>query len=256
MTFKQKYIISVATMALLFSGCSTDNPFGVGYETSACEDSKSGGMCGSPSSILKYKGKVTEVQKEYKLSGYPDELFFAVSRDGDIMVKEERDGKWQKYSGSEYESKIKSGLRSNTKTELGSEYSATSSDVPVGQNNDLSMAYSSKESYLQTRTNVGRTIRDNGEYSRVWVAPYVDNNGDLVSAHEIYTVIRDPEWVIGEKTPKKAVDAATPIPSPISVEMLKNTRQAGYVSTTETSTSSSSQKSTSSDAAINNFLGK
>jgi hypothetical protein len=247
-----KYIVSVSSMALLFGGCSSSNPFGVGYENSTCESSKSGGLCGAPSSIYKYKAQVKQIQKDYLMSGYKGELFFAISREGKIMVKESRDAKWQPYQGSEYESKIRAGLNSKYKTNLGSSYTSTKSDIPVGKNNDLSISYNQKQKYLQTRTNVGRMIRDNGEYSRVWVAPYVDRKGDLVSAHEIYTVIRDPEWIVGEKTPKKIVDAATPIPSPISVEMLNKTRKADYITASKRSTSTTK----SSDEAISSFLGK
>ena len=32
----------------MFSGCSAANPFGIGYDTSVCEDSKDFGVCGSP----------------------------------------------------------------------------------------------------------------------------------------------------------------------------------------------------------------
>lgn len=250
-----KYIVSAATMALLFGGCSSSNPFGVGYENSTCESSKSGGLCGSPSSIYKYKNKVKQIQKDYQMSGYPGELYFAISRDGKVMVKEERDAKWQPYEGSKYEAQISSDLKSKYKTNLGSGYSAESSDIPVGQNNDLSVSYSKKEAYIQTRTNVGRMIRDNGEYSRVWVAPYVDKSGDLVSAHEIYTVLRDPEWVIGEKTPKKVINSATPIPSPISVEMLNKTRKSGYVKANQTKRTTTKTVNTSADSAIDSFLG-
>ena len=254
---KIKTMVSIGGLALLFSGCSTDNPFGVGYEASACEQSKDGGLCGSPTSIYKYKNKVKEVQKNYLASGYPDKLFFAISRDGRIMVKEERDAKWRPYVGSPYESAINKGLKGKYKTNLGSGYSSTSSDIPVGKNNDLSVSYNRSEKYIQTRTNVGRMIRDNGEYSRVWIAPYVDNKGDLVSAHEVYTVIRDPEWVIGEKTPKKVLNAATPIPSPISIDMLNKTRKPGYVQTkTYTKTYKKVKVSKTSDNEINKFLGK
>ena len=52
-------LIGVSSM-LLFSGCSTDNLFGVGKEKSACESSKGNGFCGAPSSIYKYKEKMLE----------------------------------------------------------------------------------------------------------------------------------------------------------------------------------------------------
>jgi len=209
---KSKKILTLLSVSgiLMFSGCSTDNMFGVGEEKSACEEAKGNGFCGAPSSIYKYRDKIKQMQRDYKYSGYPDKLFFSISREGVIGVKEDKDDKWQPYIGSKYEEEINKLLNMKTGTDLG--VSSTSMDLPVGEENDLSMVYKEQKRYIQTRTNVGRMIRDNGEYTRTWIAPYVDNKGDLISAHEVYSVIKNPQWVVGEKTPKRVVEAATPTP--------------------------------------------
>jgi len=213
---KNNILIAVGLSSmLLFTGCSTSNLFGVGYESSACETSKSNGFCGAPSSIYKYKSKIKQMQRDYLYSGYPDKLFFAISREGVIGVKRERDDKWQPYEGSQYQKEINRLLSLKTDTKLGSAVATTSKTVTSqitkdSSAADLSYEYRQKETILQTKTNVGRMIRDTGEYTKTWVAPYEDNKGDLVSAHELYIVIKDPKWTIGEKTPKKVIDSATP----------------------------------------------
>lgn len=209
---KQNSILALmgVTGMLLLSGCSTDNLFGVGEEHSACESAKGNGFCGAPSSIYKYKDKIKQIQRNYQYSGYPDKLFFSISREGVVGVKEDKDDNWQPYIGSKYEEEINKLLNLKTDTTLA--VSSSSMDLPVGKGNDLSMTYKDQKQYIQTRTNVGRMIRDNGEYTRTWIAPYVDNKGDLISAHEVYSVIKNPQWIVGEKTPKRVVEAATPTP--------------------------------------------
>lgn len=206
-------LIGISAM-LSFSGCGTSNMFGVGHENSACDSAKDGGFCGAPSSIYKYKEKIKQMESDYQQSGYPEKLFFSVTRNGDILVKQDREDKWQPYENSRYKEEINNLLKLKYDTKLGSSAGINKDimDIPVGDESDLSVTYKKKKEYLQTKTNVGKMIRDTGEYSRTWVAPYVDQKGDLISAHEMYTVIKDPQWVIGEKTPSKVVEAATPTP--------------------------------------------
>lgn len=200
-------LITMLIGGLAFSGCATNNAFAVGYEKSACESSSKGGFCGSPSAIYEYKKKVIKIQEDYKSSGFPDDLFFSIKRDGSILVKAERDDKWQPYSDSRYEEEINSLLKlkfskNSTSMDSSSTYSTT----------DLSKEYDKKMSILRTTTNVGEMIRDSGKYTRTWVAPHVDIAGDLISAHELYIVLEEPKWVIGENTPKKTLDASSSTP--------------------------------------------
>ena len=59
----------------------------------------------------------------------------------------------------------------------------------------------------------------NGIIQQTFVANYADYTGDLISSHELYIVVKDPEWVVGEKAPKES--SIQNIPTPISTELLK-----------------------------------
>jgi len=58
------------------TGCATSNPFGVGYEHSACESSSKFGVCGAPEDVYTYRDKIRKVQQDYLKSGIDQELFF------------------------------------------------------------------------------------------------------------------------------------------------------------------------------------
>ena len=94
-------------------------------------------------------------------------------------------------------------------------------DVPVTEGSDLSVKYQRQGTIIQTRTNVGDMIRDNGVVQRIWIAPVVDRKGDLISAHEIYAVVKKPEWIIGERTPRYVKKKLHKIPTPISKDILQ-----------------------------------
>jgi len=85
----------------------------------------------------------------------------------------------------------------------------------------LSLKYKKQGTIIQTRTNVGDMIRDNGLVQRIWVAPVVDKKGDLISAHELYVVVKEPQWIIGESTPKYMKKRLNKIPTPISKDIIK-----------------------------------
>jgi len=226
-----KSLVLIAGISILTTGCSTENPFGVGYEHSACESSSKFGVCGSPEDVYTYRDKIRKIQNDYLKSGLDQELFFGITHNGRIMVKEGRTDKWQDYELSPWKNKIEERVYRNspkysektnedlyeTKTKLN--YFAV--DIPVTEGNDLSIKYKKQGSIIQTRTNVGDMIRDNGLVQRIWVAPVVDRKGDLISAHEIYAVVKEPSWIIGESTPKKPKRRLKKLPTPISQDMLR-----------------------------------
>jgi hypothetical protein len=240
---KKKLKTSLALLGasiFLLTGCSSKNPFGIGYEHSVCEgQTKEFGMCGSPKSIFKYESKIKEVQKEYFESGLKKKLYFAVDRDGNILVKDTRDGKWQFYETSKWKKIIENLVhkkkekmeRLKTKeaasvTSVQYRYinnkinlSALPQDVPVTKADDLSVKYQEQGPLVVTRTKIGNLIRDMGLIQPVFVSNYVDKDGDLVSAHEIYVVVKEPSWVIGEKTPKYV--PSDTYPTPLSKKIIK-----------------------------------
>lgn len=240
-----KFALILTTGITLFSGCSTKNPFGIGYDSSPCENqTKEFGVCGSPKSIYKYKDEVKNIQRMYFDSGIKQKLFFGVDRDGNILVKDKRDGKWQLYELSKWkriiENAVKRKMALKNRLESQGVYNqgnlgvkkgkskylnnkivlnALPQDIPVTRGNDLSIVYQKQGPLIVTRTKIGNLIRDNGLIQPIFVSNYIDKEGDLVSAHEIYVVVKEPSWVIGEKTPKYT--PSNVMPTPISRKLLQ-----------------------------------
>jgi len=214
------------------SGCAASNPFGIGYDRSVCENAADLGFCGRPEDIYKYKNLIKKVQEDYVKSGIGQQLFFAITDDGTVLVKDKRGGKWVPYFTSKWyqiiqarlkkQKEILEKLKSKKEKALKANLLPLAQDIPVTSANDLSVVYKKQGTILQTRTNVGNLIRDYGLIQKVWVAPYVDEKGNLVTAHEIFVVVRNPRWIVGEKYPKSVNrNKLGEIPTPISQEILK-----------------------------------
>ena len=234
-------LLSIGVM-YFFSGCATDNPFGIGYDKSACEAGNELGFCGRPEDIYKYKRRIKQVQQDYIKSGISQKLYFAITKDGTILVKDDRKGPWVMYNISKWKRIIEARLRKakvilsylskkqnyqssqkqNYQNKFNKNQKFLPQDIVVTKGNDLSVAYNKQGSILQTRTNVGNIIRDSGFVQKVWIAPYVDDNNNLVTAHEIFVVIRNPKWIVGEKKPKYVSSSKIgEIPTPISKSILE-----------------------------------
>lgn len=218
--------------ALVFSGCSLKNPFGIGYDSSVCESSKDFGVCGSPKDIYKHRDKIRKVQQDYLRATLDTVLFFGINKRGEVVVKEDRDGKWELYELSEWReiiekrneelkdkiNKDQMKIRNNERKISGSQFSL-GNDIPVTKSNDLSIQYHDQGPLLVTRSKVGDIIRDNGLIQQVFISNYIDKGGDLISSHEVFIVVKDPQWVVGEKTPKAG--RIEELPTPISTNLLK-----------------------------------
>ena len=225
-----------ATTVFLLGGCAASNPFGIGYDKTVCENANDLGFCGRPEDIYKYKRKIKQVQKDYIKSGISDKLYFAITDDGTVLVKNEREGPWTPYLISKWykiihyrlnkETQImnnieqKSVFSRSKKVKIARVYTLKQ-DIPVTRGNDLSVQYKKQSTILETRTNTGNLIRSYGQIQKVWIAPYVDKKQNLVTAHEIFIVLKNPKWIVGEKYPNrvKNSDIGT-IPTPISEDIL------------------------------------
>lgn len=227
---KHFIFITLASL-ILFTGCSMSNPFGVGHERSSCEVSSGFGVCGEPKQIYIHKDKIKAVQSDYMKSGYEEELYFGINDNGDILVKEERDDRWRLYEGSSVKEKIDALIEKKHKAQTAYDNKerrisgnlSLTQDIPVTAETDLSVKYSEQGSLIETRTNVGEIIRDNGLIQKIWIAPVVDAKDDLISAHHIYLVVKEPKWIVGEDTPKQINNHDIGmIPTPISKNVLTN----------------------------------
>lgn len=242
----KKMIVMSALAAVLLSGCSFSNPFGIGYDTSVSETKKSKtfGISGSPKDIYKYREKIRKVQDDYMKSGIDEELYFGISHDGDILVKHDREAEFENYEMSDWKDEIDEGVKEKekelekirkkreeraakeTKKSGGSiatksaDFTSQYNDLTVTKENDLSIIYQEQTPMVSSRTKVGNIIRDNGKIQQVFVANYVNNDGDLVASHDLYVVVREPSWVVGEETPKNSGSIGE-IPTPISKAMVE-----------------------------------
>jgi hypothetical protein len=220
---------SVASLyILMMAGCSLSNPFGVGYDTSVCESTKDFGVCGSPRQIYENREILRKVQYDYLHANLDTELFFAIDKSNQIMVKEDRDGKWELYEISKWKTMIDENLAglnekvSKNKAEAKDRKASTqisSTSGSVDSDGDLSIKYQAQGPLIISRTNVGDIIRDNGIIQQAFIANYTDNSGDLISSHEVYIVAKESSWVVGESTPKET--NLKDIPTPMSTELLK-----------------------------------
>ena len=235
MKISKTALIALTITATFFSGCSLKNPFGIGYDTSVSETSKSKtfGVSGSPKDIYKHRDIIRKTQDEYLSSGIKDVLYFGIDKKGNMLVKKDRDEEWSKYETSYWKEKIDKANEKNKKNEEVLERKrdeknkgakargiSSSSDILVTAGNDLSIQYKEQGKLISTRTQVGDIIRDNGQIQQVFVANYIDNEGNLVSSHELYVVVKDPSWIVGEKTPKTTNNMGE-IPTPVSKGLLK-----------------------------------
>ena len=235
MKISKTALIALTITATFFSGCSLKNTFGIGYDTSVSETSKSKtfGVSGSPKDIYKHRDIIRKTQDEYLSSGIKDVLYFGIDKKGNMLVKKDRDEEWSKYETSYWKEKIDKANEKNKKNEEVLERKrdeknkgakargiSSSSDILVTAGNDLSIQYKEQGRLISTRTQVGDIIRDNGQIQQVFVANYIDNEGNLVSSHELYVVVKDPSWIVGEKTPKTTNNMGE-IPTPVSKGLLK-----------------------------------
>ena len=236
MKLSKAAILSLAISATLFTGCSLKNPFGIGYDKSVSETSKSKtfGVSGSPKDIYKHRDIIRKTQDEYLSSGIKDVLYFGIDKKGNMLVKKDRDEEWQKYETSPWKDKIDEANKRNKEKEEelerkralkaqsgdGTRGYSPNADITVTAGNDLSVQYKEQGKLVSTRTQVGDIIRDNGQIQQVFVANYIDNDGNLVSSHELYVVVKEPSWIVGEKTPKSMTNMSE-IPTPISKSMLE-----------------------------------
>jgi type IV conjugative transfer system lipoprotein TraV len=233
-TFK-KYLglllVGLLAMSLL-NGCAS-NPLGIGYEHSVCEGSTADGVCGTPEAIYKYRDLIKSVRADYLSSGLNQKLYFSVKDNGMVMVKSSRDGKWRPYLSSKWYNKIQNRLKKNVEVSpIQNNYKmGMVGGIPITSNTDLSIQYSKQGSIVATRTNVGDILRDNGEVRRLWIAPVEDNHGDLISAHEVYLVIKQPKWIVGEKTPVMQKSRMRALITPMSDKMLSHRKD--YYNTVE-----------------------
>lgn len=54
---------------------------------------------------------------------------------------------------------------------------------------------------IGSRASDSKMSRDFGYIQKVWVAQYVNDSDNLIASHDVYVVVKEPHWVVGEKLP-------------------------------------------------------
>jgi hypothetical protein len=208
-----KNLIAACVISFTLSGCS--GLFGIGYENSVSEESKTFGITGSPKTIYKYKEKIKKIQSDYVNSKIEEVLYFAINKEGEILVKEDRDADFEFYSISEWKIIIEESLeelksrkaeRLLEEQKLNEEENEKVLDLDYNEkkikNINLEKEYIEQDRLLITTERIGNIVRDNGMLQTGMVFNYVDTNDILNNSHEITVIIKNPKWIVGNSTPK------------------------------------------------------
>jgi len=196
----------ILVMFLMFSGCAKTSILVPGQLESDCDAGAAGlGVCGTPKNIYMHRDKVKRI-------AFEEDESYRVDNHGKI---------WNTDSGEEVipgkdPSSGCVGCKGTEKSEAGSE------GYGKGEKNSIR---------LQNRSLIVKTpqesaiIRDVGFIQSVWIAPHESRKGDLISAHELYVVVKKPQWIIGEDNPRKTQRGVT-ISSPLVEELFSDRHDA------------------------------
>lgn len=205
---------------LIMSGCSSKESLLVpGQTESDCSNKASKfGVCGSPRSIYEHQDQIKQIY-------YEEGQSYRVDRDGKIFNtesgKEIVPGARQGASGKNEcpGCEINGGSRSASADEP-KITAAASLSSKLGA--DVMLA---NRSLVIDTPQQAAVIRDMGWQQKIWIAPYENFAGDLIESHGVYAVIKEPQWVVGEREPL-SVKRGVVVPTPLVTEVLTDRHNA------------------------------
>jgi hypothetical protein len=208
---------------LLLVGCSgKQSLLTPGQVEGDCDAKAAGlGVCGTPKSIYEHRDKIKHIYFE-------EDEAYRVSKNGKIYNTEtgEEVIPGKKPDGC--------GLAVCPGCEEDEAFMNEDGGLATGDNKrsyNYRRAGMSDDIRLSNRSLIVETpqkqsvIRDLGMVQKIWIAPHEDRSGDLISAHEVFVVIKKPSWIVGEKTPKN-VKRGVVVPSPVAISLFSDNHQA------------------------------
>lgn len=206
-------------ITLLVSGCtSKDSILVPGQSESDCADKTAGlGVCGTPLATYKHREKIKRIYHEEGES-------YRVTKGGKIYNTE---------TGEEVIPGVKpSGACGTEAICVGcdeandaaySESNSGGTGAPLGGHKHPAQL---KNRTLAIETPQSATfLRDLGMQQTIWIAPAETAGDDLVEAHRIHVVVREPSWVIGEEFPQRT-NRGVIVPTPIAAEVISDNHEA------------------------------
>lgn len=197
-------ILGFIVFILLLNGCGNKNILMPGQEYSDCEIADdNNGVCGLPLNLYKYRDKIQQ------LAPHPGSIY---SIDDFGVIRNKKTKEIIEHFKKDKSNTILKSTKNNMNTNI-QEKLDMKKEVLL-RNNSLIIQHPSKMTH----------IRDLGYVQKIWIAPHENVNGTLVSAHDIFIVIKKPKWIVGEETPK-VVNRGILEPSLMAVDAFTNSHK-------------------------------
>lgn len=210
--------LSILAAAMILAGCSgKESILTPGQTESDCDAAATNlGVCGSPKSIYVHRDKIKHIWFEEDQSYNIDKRghIFNIETKEEVVPGVKPDDCANYYCPGCEDDGMEDG--SGTGTSVSGYYKGANKNDDIRVKNQSLIIRTPQEQAV---------IRDLGFVQKIWVAPHENRAGDLVSAHEMYVVIRKPKWVIGEEAPKNVRDGVQ-IPSLITAGVLADEHNA------------------------------
>lgn len=209
---KMTLMMAAALGALLMSGCSSKSSLLVPgqIESDCAEGANKLGVCGNPMSIYENRDKIKKIY-------YEEGESYRVDRKGKVFNID---------SGEE----VIPGVRpddcgTSVCPGCDDEESAGGCGSSGGSPDSKGEVRLAGRSMIVKTPQESTVIRDMGWQQKVWIAPYETKKRDLVEAHGIYVVVKEPSWIIGEQMPQR-VKRGVVVSSPLVIEVLTDNHMA------------------------------
>lgn len=210
-----KYLLIPLVVLLGTSGCSSRESILVpGQTKSDCEDKASSlGVCGTPKSVYAHRDKIKNLWFE------EDQAYY-IKSNGKIY-------------NIDTDEEVRSGVKPEGVSMCPGCNNRDDSQESYYYDNGSSFSWSRNKNKINVKNRSliidtpqkSMMIRDLGWQQKIWIAPLETKGGDLVEAHGIHVVIKEPSWIIGEKTPKR-VGRGVVVSSPFAREVLSDNHHA------------------------------
>jgi len=218
---KMLHTAAIATFTmLLLSGCSGKQSILVPGQSEGDCDARAQklGVCGTPKAIYEHRDAIKHIYFE-------EDEAYRVSKNGKIYNIETGE---EVIPGQKPDS---CGLAVCPGCENEGAQGGVSADGHGTSTGGYSKPGKNDGIRLQNRSLVigtqdGQTpIRDLGLIQKLWIAPHENAAGDLISAHTIHVVVREPSWIVGEEQPKRTRNGVI-IPSPVATSIFTDSHDA------------------------------
>lgn len=205
---------------IFFIGCGNKNYLMPGQEHSDCEIADdNNGVCGLPLNLYKFRAKIQQLpQHPGSIYSINDNGVIHDKETGEIIDVEKKIEEAQKKKQEN-----NSETLSNNRIILQKKRYYSKKELRKLLNLKKDTLLNNQSMVIEHPSKM-TNIRDLGFVQKVWIAPYSSMRGTLVSAHDIFVVIKKPKWIVGESKPKR-IENGRIYPSLIVSDVLQSSHK-------------------------------